>query len=168
MSQQESIGPLLPFLKDTLYTLLVQQNLSENPYWRLYWDGCYDPSFAPRHLQLHNFLRLKECVNHISLGHSSLLDSLSNNGSMSYTHVNLLDHQDWLYNNTKGFIELKKTWDRLNVLPSVTKILFRSSYETAPWIDALVSKKFMVNQMKRNELREDRVYSYSSTYLINR
>jgi len=87
---------------------------------------------------------------------------------MSYTHVNLLDHQDWLYNNTKGFIELKKTWDRLNVLPSVTKILFRSSYETAPWIDALVSKKFMVNQMKRNELREDRVYSYSSTYLINR
>ena len=86
---------------------------------------------------------------------------------MSYTHVNLLDHQDWLYNN-KGFIELKETWDRLNELPSVTKILFRSSYETAPWIDELVAKKFIVKQMKRNELREDRVYSYSSTYLINR
>ena len=87
---------------------------------------------------------------------------------MSYTHVNLLDYQDWLYNNTKGFIELRDTWDRLNELPSVTKILFRSSYETAPWIDELVSKKFMVNQMKRNELGEDCVYSYSSTYLINR
>jgi hypothetical protein len=79
-----------------------------------------------------------------------------------------LDHQDWLFNNTKGFIELNETWDRLNELPSVTKILFRSSYETAPWVDELVSKKFMVNQMKRNELREDRVFSYSSTYLITR
>ena len=58
MSQQQSIGPLLPFLKDTLYTLLVEQKLSENPYWRLYWDGCYDPSFAPRYLQLYNFLKL--------------------------------------------------------------------------------------------------------------
>lgn len=168
MSQQKSIGPLLPFLKDTLYTLLVEQKLSKNPYWRLYWDGCYSPNFAPRHLQLHNFLRLKECINHITLGHSSLLDSLNNNGSISYTHVNLLDHQDWLFNNTKGFIELNETWDRLNELPSVTKILFRSSYETAPWVDELVSKKFMVNQMKRNEFREDRVFSYSSTYLITR
>ncbi len=87
---------------------------------------------------------------------------------MSYTHVNLLDHQDWLYNNNKGFIELKETWDRLNELSSVTKILFRSSYETVPWIDELVSNKCMVKQMKRNELREDRVYSYSSTYLISR
>ncbi len=167
-SQQQSIGPLLPFLKHTLYTLLVEQQLSENPYWRLYWDGCYNPSFAPKHLQSNNFQRLKECISYISLGHSSLLDSLKNNCSTSYTHVNLLDHQDWLYNNSKGFAELKETWNRLNELPLVTKILFRSSYETAPWIDQLVSRNFRVNQMKRNELRNDRVYSYSSTYLISR
>ena len=166
--QQQSIGPLLTFLKDTLYTLLVEQQLSQNPYWRLYWDGCYNPKFAPKHLQEKYFERLKKSIFRITLNHSSLLHALKNSRSDAYSHVNLLDHQDWLYKNRKSVTELKETWDKLNKYKSIKKILFRSSYETVPWIDSLSSKSFDVTQIKRKELKVDQVYSYSSTNLLSR
>ena len=167
-SQQQSIGPLLPFLKDTLYTILVEQQLSQNPYWRLYWNGYYSLDFAPKHLQKKYFESLKESILRISIGHSSLLYALQHSRSNSFSHVNLLDHQDWLYNNQKRITELRETWSTLNTCTSIKKILFRSSYETVPWIDSLTSKNFTVTQMKRKELKSDQVYSYSSTYLLSR
>ena len=166
--QQQSIGPLLSFLRETLYTLLVEQQLSKNPYWRLYWDGCYNTDFAPKHLQKKHFEKLKKYVFQITLNHSSLLNELQNNPSNTYSHINLLDHQDWLYKSQKNVTELKETWDCLNKYKSVKKILFRSSYENVPWIDSLTSKSFIITHMKREELKADQVYSYSSTYLLSR
>lgn len=167
-NQQQSIGHLLAFLKDTLYTLLVEQQLSQNPYWRLYWDGCYNSEFAPKHLQKKHFEQLKNSIFQITLNHSSLLHALQNSPSNIYSHVNLLDHQDWLYKSRKSVTELKETWNKLNKYKSIKKILFRSSYETVPWIESLTSKSFIITQMKRKELKTDQVYSYSSTYLLSR
>ena len=97
-----------------------------------------------------------------------MLHELQNNPSNTYSHVNLLDHQDWLYKSRKSGTELKETWDSLNKYRTVKKILFRSSYENVPWIDSLTSKSFIITQMKREELKTDQVYSYSSTYLLSR
>ena len=162
-SQQQKNTTLVKLLRDVLHHIFVKSDFKTNPFWNLYLYGKYQAPYIPWHLTIDGFNTIKERINRLSISHHSML--VSGSSHEQYTHINLLDHQDWY----KGVDDnrLQQTWDWLNRSESIKTILFRTIHPEIPWISLIDQGKFNIRRYPLADLTKDRVATYPSTYVLH-
>lgn len=162
-SQQQRKTTLVKLLRNVFHHIFVKSDFETNPFWNLYLYGKYQAPYIPWHLSEDGFNSIKKRINRLSISHHSMLESRRSHEQ--YTHINLLDHQDWY----KGIddIRLQQTWDWLNRSESIKTILFRTIHPEIPWISLINQGKFDIRRYSLADLTEDRVATYPSTYVLH-
>ena len=162
-SQQQRNTTLVKLLRNVLHHIFVKSDFKTNPFWNLYLYGKYQAPYIPWHLTIDGFNTIKERINRLSISHHSML--VSGSSHEQYTHINLLDHQDWY----KGVDDnrLQQTWDWLNRSESIKTILFRTIHPEIPWISLIDQGKFNIRRYPLADLTKDRVATYPSTYVLH-
>jgi len=162
-TQQQKKRTLYKLIRNVFYQILVKGTFRTNPFWGLYFYGRYQDPCIPWHIREEGFYTLKQQVDRISYSQDTILDWGKKNDG--YTHINLLDHQDWYASIHDP--ELIKTWKWLNDSESVRKIMFRSIHTKIPWLELIDEHKFRIDHIKSNDMIHDRVGTYNSTYVLH-
>ncbi len=113
------------FIVGSLRTVFKEFPLSQNYFWYLYTKGQYSKETCPNYLKEENFELLRQNVSKVNLVTDSFFNQLKNSPDNSYSHIILLDHFDWFWEDRetqlKVWIEIKR------VAKPKAKILFRSA-----------------------------------------
>lgn len=166
-TQRDAIGDINSFMKQVLEKVFVQQSARNNPYWRVYLEGTYQPEFYPDYLKEKNFETLKEQSKKITSSTKDIYSHL-NDTDKSYSHILLLDHMDWLAGHNIDI--LNKQWELiLKRADNNAKVLFRTAYNDIHFIPDFVRKAFCFEKIAPSFINQnDRVGTYSGTYLGTR
>lgn len=163
-TQRDAIGDINIFMKRVLEKVFVQRSARNNPYWRVYLEGAFQPEFYPDYLKEKNFETLKEQLKTITSYTKDIYSHL-NDTDKSYSHILLLDHMDWLAGHNKDI--LNKQWELiLKKTDNNAKILFRTAYNDIQFIPDFVKRAFYFERIAPSFIdQNDRVGTYSGTYL---
>lgn len=113
------------FIVGSLNTVFKEYPLSQNYFWYLYIKGQYSKETCPNYLKEENFELLKQNVDKVSLVTDTFFNQLKNSPENNYTHIILLDHFDWFWQDTETQL---KVWTEIKrVAKPNAKILYRSA-----------------------------------------
>lgn len=113
------------FIVGSLNTVFKEYPLSQNYFWYLYIKGQYSKETCPNYLKEENFVLLKQNVDKVSLVTDTFFNQLKNSPENNYTHIILLDHFDWFWQDTETQL---KVWTEIKrVAKPNAKILYRSA-----------------------------------------
>lgn len=113
------------FIVGSLRTVFKEFPLSQNYFWYLYIKGQYSRETCPNYLKEENFDILKKNVDKIVLKIDTFYNHLKSTADNSYSHIILLDHFDWFWEDKKTQLEV---WNEIKrVAKPNAKILFRSA-----------------------------------------
>jgi S-adenosylmethionine-diacylglycerol 3-amino-3-carboxypropyl transferase len=163
-SQREAIGDLNQFMKQTLTTLFVEQDPTENHYWKAYFNGNYTLDCCPEYLKPEYFNTLKERVDRISVSTSGMIPYLKQS-KKTYSHFVLLDHLDWMAEHAKASI--KEEFCLLGTRSgSGAKVLLRTAYPDIRFIPSEAKREFLFMKADPDWVAaNDRVGTYTGTWL---
>lgn len=154
----------LGFIQDCLRRVFTTLPIQENYFWKLYFQGHYEPGCCPEYLVEDNYYPLQEYQDRVYTHTTTISDFLRANPG-EYSHYVLLDHQDWLAANNQAALE--EEW-RLILQNSRTgtRILLRSA---APHVDFfpdfVLDRLTFEQELTKKTHQEDRVGTYASVYL---
>jgi len=152
------------FIRESFRRVFTQLPLKDNYFWRLYWQGRYDPDCCPSYLEERHFDDLRQRSERIHL-HTHTISGFLKDNPGAYSHFVLLDHQDWLAENNRPALEEEWRLILANSRPG-TRILLRSAAEKVDFFPDFVRDTVAFEQEKtRQTHREDRVGTYASVYL---
>ena len=113
------------FIVGSLRTVFKEYPLSQNYFWYLYIKGQYSKETCPNYLKEENFELLKQNVGKIKLVTDTFYNQLKNSPDKSYSHIILLDHLDWFWQDKE--MQLMVWQEIKRVAKPKAKILFRSA-----------------------------------------
>lgn len=118
-------GNMYDFIVGSLRTVFKEYPLSKNYFWYLYIKGQYSKETCPNYLKEENFELLKSNVKKVNLKVDTFFNHLKNSPDNSYSHIVLLDHFDWFWQDKE---KQKEVWKEIKrVVTPNAKILFRSA-----------------------------------------
>lgn len=163
-SQRDAIGDLNGFMRTTLKAVFVEQDPAQNYFWRVYLNGAFSHTCCPQYLKEHHFETLRQRINTLETKNTDILSYLKGSEDI-YSHINLLDHMDWLADHKKEHLE--KEWKSLlEHSKKGTKILFRTTYPDTDFLPEFIFDKVLISKIDPNWIRKnDRVGTYTGTYL---
>lgn len=113
------------FIVGSLRTVFKEFPLSQNYFWYLYIKGQYSKETCPNYLKEENFDLLKSNVHKVKLVTDTFFNQLANSPASSYSHIILLDHFDWFWEDKAMQL---KVWEEIKrIAKPNAKILFRSA-----------------------------------------
>lgn len=113
------------FIVGSLRTVFKEFPLSQNYFWYLYIKGQYSKETCPNYLKEENFELLQQNVGKVKLVTDTFYNQLKNSHDNSYSHIILLDHFDWFWEDKDTQL---KVWNEIKrVAKPKAKILFRSA-----------------------------------------
>ncbi len=113
------------FIVGSLRTVFKEFPLSQNYFWYLYIKGQYSKETCPNYLNEENFELLHQNVGKVKLVTDTFYNQLKNSPDNSYSHIILLDHFDWFWEDKETQL---KVWNEIKrVAKPKAKILFRSA-----------------------------------------
>lgn len=113
------------FIVGSLRTVFKEYPLSQNYFWYLYIKGEYSKETCPNYLKEENFELLKRNAHKVKLVTDTFFNQLANSPASSYSHIILLDHFDWFWEDKAMQL---KVWEEIKrVAKPNAKILFRSA-----------------------------------------
>ncbi|NUO00397.1 MAG: BtaA family protein [Saprospiraceae bacterium] len=152
------------FVQECLRRVFTQQPVSDNYFWRLYFDGHYDAACCPSYLQRGNFETIRGQVRKIET-HTATISQFLKQHPGQYSHFVLLDHQDWLAANDQAALEEEWQFILANSKPGA-RILLRSAAEEVTFFPDFVKDSVVFEKEKTRETHlRDRVGTYASVYL---
>ncbi|PKL81039.1 MAG: DUF3419 domain-containing protein [Ignavibacteriae bacterium HGW-Ignavibacteriae-4] len=113
------------FIVGSLRTVFKEFPLSRNYFWYLYIKGQYSKETCPNYLKEENFELLKQNVDKVKLVTDTFYNELVRSPDNSYSHIILLDHFDWFWQDKETQLKVWKEIKR--VAKPKAKILFRSA-----------------------------------------
>jgi len=142
---------------------ITANNSQKSYFWSCYINDEWDESSLPLYLQPKWYDIIKKRINRVKIITGTISDCIANNHpDKSFTHINLLDSQDWMTDDevASQMMKLNKYSD------SNTKICFRSANATQPF--ACLSNQ---NIKSKNILTDptavvDRVGMYNSIHVM--
>jgi S-adenosylmethionine-diacylglycerol 3-amino-3-carboxypropyl transferase len=152
------------FIRESFRRVFTQLPLKDNYFWRLYWQGHYEPDCCPSYLQNEHFETLQERGERIRL-HTHTISGFLKDHPGRYSHFVLLDHQDWLAENDRPALEEEWRLILENSRPGA-RILLRSAAEEVDFFPDFVLDAVEFEREKTRQIHlEDRVGTYASVYL---
>lgn len=113
------------FIVGSLRTVFKEFPLSQNYFWYLYIKGQYSKETCPNYLKEENFETLQQNVGKVKLVTDTFFNQLTNSPDNSYSHIILLDHFDWFWEDKETQL---RVWNEIKrVAKPKAKILFRSA-----------------------------------------
>ncbi len=113
------------FIVGSLRTVFKEFPLSQNYFWSLYINGQYSKETCPNYLKEENFELLKQNVDNVTLVTDTFFNQLKNSPDNSYSHIILLDHFDWFWEDKDTQLLV---WNEIKrVAKPNAKVLFRSA-----------------------------------------
>ncbi|MFA7326426.1 MAG: BtaA family protein [Candidatus Kapaibacterium sp.] len=113
------------FIVGSLRTVFKEFPLSQNYFWYLYIKGQYSKETCPNYLKEENFGLLQQNVGKVKLVTDTFYNQLKNSPDNSYSHIILLDHFDWFWEDKETQL---RVWNEIKrVAKPKAKILFRSA-----------------------------------------
>lgn len=113
------------FIVGSLRTVFKEFPLSQNYFWYLYIKGQYSKETCPNYLKEENFELLRKNAHKVKLFTDTFFNQLVNSPASSYSHIILLDHFDWFWEDKEMQL---KVWEEIKrVAKPRAKILFRSA-----------------------------------------
>ncbi len=163
-TQRSAIKDMNAFMKKALHYVFVEQNPVNNPFWRVYIEGCYSKDCCPDYLRETNFDVLQEQIDVLKI-HTEGISQYLSATKKRFDSVVLLDYMDWLTGDKHH--ELSRLWQYvLRQSESNGKVLFRTAHPDASFLPDFVNKEIDIQQIDQNWiLHNDRVGTYSGTYL---
>jgi len=140
------------FIVGSLRTVFKEFPLSQNYFWYLYIKGQYSKETCPNHLKEGNYELLKSNVVRVKLVTDTFYNQLLTSPDNSYSHIILLDHFDWFWEDTETQL---KVWNEIKrVAKPKAKILFRS---------AASNRNYLIPEIQ-NEIkyRDDLTYGFNN------
>lgn len=113
------------FIVGSLRTVFKEFPLSRNYFWYLYIKGQYSKETCPNYLKEENFELLKQNVDKVKLVTDTFFNELKSSPDNSFSHIILLDHFDWFWQDKETQLKVWKEIKR--VAKPKAKILFRSA-----------------------------------------
>lgn len=152
------------FVQECLRSVFTRQSVSDNYFWRLYFDGHYSHSCCPSYLQRGNFETIRQQTGKIDTYTTTISSFLQQNPGQ-YSHFVLLDHQDWLAANDHAALEEEWQLILANSKPGA-RILLRSAAEEVTFFPDFVQEAVVFEKEKTQQTHQrDRVGTYASVYL---
>lgn len=164
MIEQHCKGGITQFIRQSLECIFTERPLHDNYFWRVYLTGSYTPGCCPNYLRKEHFDTIASRSPRIHSHTCSLLDYLKDNPK-TYSHIILLDHQDWLADFQPH--KLAEEWRHLlKASRPGTRILFRSVTGDAEFLPGFVHNHIAWQPQLTHPLHQkDRVGTYESTHL---
>ncbi|MEM9884364.1 MAG: BtaA family protein [Bacteroidota bacterium] len=152
------------FLKACTGHVFTNLPAQENYFWRVYFQGFYTQDCCPEYLEEANFKTLSKEIDKVNTYTTTITQFLKDNPKQ-YSHFVLLDHQDWLAENSEA--ALCEEWELiLKNSRKGTKILLRSAAERVDFFPDFVLEKVKFEKELVEAVHwNDRVGTYASTYL---
>ena len=119
----DQFGSPVEYLKYTFGKMIENQLMNSNYFWQVYYYGKYEYQL-PKYLKDENTELISENINRVSLKNDDLYSFLKHSRK-KFSHIVLLDHLDWFYDNPH---DLEQKWKLiLSHAKQDAKILFRSA-----------------------------------------
>ncbi len=163
MARQSFTDGMTGYFRHCFRKVFVEQTLSDNYFWKLYFFGKYDAACCPNYLKKEHFKNLQKNVARVQT-HTATMSNFLKKRPGKYTHFVLLDHQDWLAANDRPALD--EEWDLIfkNSAPGA-KVLFRSAAFDRSFLPSFVQQKVKFDDEKvKNGHRTDRVGTYASVH----
>lgn len=154
------------YIQDSFRRIFVDIDASDNYFYRLYLNGCYDDDCHPNYLAAEHFDFFRQYAGERIERHTTTVSSFLQSKPGTYSHFVLLDHQDWLYANAPA--ALVEEWELVlaNSRPG-TRILLRSAAERPETVPGFVRQRTRFrNDLSAPQHRLDRVGTYAGTFLL--
>lgn len=161
--QLNAIDDIQSYLYRCLYPLFVTQRAADNHFWRLYWKGSYSASVRPDYLFPDAFSHIQAQLDCLSISTETITQHLKRT-TRTYSHLVLLDQQDWLLKDQVAF---KEQWESIlaRTHPG-SRILFRSVCPDRDFLpDVARNALYFDDDAVSDFIHEDRVNTYASTHL---
>lgn len=157
-------GGLEGFVRDKMRRVFTELPMAENYFWRVYMTGRYTRECCPEYLKKDNFARIRERLPRLSIHTGSLSDLLRRNADC-YTHIVLLDHQDWLAHHNPD--ALAEEWDSIFAAAAPgARLLMRSAGLDISFVpDAARNRLRFLPELTEPLHAADRVGTYGSQHL---
>jgi S-adenosylmethionine-diacylglycerol 3-amino-3-carboxypropyl transferase len=155
------------YFRKCLRKVFTELTLQDNYFWSLYFFGQYNHECSPNYLKKQYFETIKSQVPKINTHTTTLSGFLKANNNL-YSHLILLDHQDWLAANDQS--ALNEEWQLIleNTAPGA-KVLLRSAAPNRDFIPDFVAKNGYFSNVGVSEQHlADRVGTYASAHLFIR
>lgn len=162
--EREHAGGVPEYLVAKLRRVFTQTPMRENYFWRVYVRGSYTRECCPNYLKEENFAVLRERVHRVRVVTGSLTDFLRCDPGR-FTHVTLLDHQDWLAGHDP--LALDAEWRALlDRSAARARILLRSAGRVLDFLPAWLPDRLRFAPERTEPLHLlDRVGTYGSLHL---
>ncbi|MYL82447.1 DUF3419 family protein [Desulfovibrio aerotolerans] len=157
-------GGLEGFVRDKVRQVFTEVPMAENYFWRVYMTGRYTRECCPEYLKEANFAVIRERLPRLFIHTESLSDLLGRKKGF-YSHIVLLDHQDWLaHHNPQALAE---EWDGIFAAAAPqAKLLMRSAGLDVSFVpDAARQRLRFLPELTQPLHAADRVGTYGSQHL---
>jgi S-adenosylmethionine-diacylglycerol 3-amino-3-carboxypropyl transferase len=152
------------YVQDKLRQVFTTVPIRDNYFWRVYLTGSYAADCCPGYLRPENFPCLRQRLDRIQVHTSTVTEFLQAHPGV-YSHLVLLDHQDWLaWHDSAALLE---EWRQIfrNSRPG-TKILLRSAGPDLSFLPETVMARLRFSPELTQPLHQgDRVGTYGSLHL---
>jgi S-adenosylmethionine-diacylglycerol 3-amino-3-carboxypropyl transferase len=164
-AQQANLtGNILEYLLDRFRILISNHLMKENYFWQVYLYGSYRNS-TPAYLKKGNFLKLKENTGRIRI-HTASIEDFMNNTETNYDVVNLLDYQDWIYDNPA---KMNRLWNLIDKRTHPgSKVIFRSASDDIRIFTKFINFDFAVTNNPHESAVHDRTCTYRTIVAIQK
>jgi S-adenosylmethionine-diacylglycerol 3-amino-3-carboxypropyl transferase len=151
LNEFNDYGNMYDFILGSLRTVFKEYPLSQNYFWYLYIRGQYSKVTCPNYLKENNFDLLKQNVGKVGLKTDTFFNHLKNSPSNCYSHIVLLDHFDWFWQDKETQL---RVWNEIKRVASPdAKLLFRS---------AASNRKFLIPEIQNEvEYRDELTGSFT-------
>lgn len=162
--KNEVSGGLPAFIQQSIKDIFTSRAIVDNYFWHVYLTGSYSNECCPNYLKDDHFDTLKKRSPRLNVNTCSLIHFLRSNPG-TYSHFNLLDHQDWMVQHQKA--KVSSEWKLLLQNSQIgTKILFRSASTSRSFIPDFVNNHVRFkDKIASHWHTKDRVGTYGSTHL---
>lgn len=157
-------GGLAGFVMDKMRRVFTELPMAENYFWRVYLTGRYTRDCCPQYLRQANFAVIRERLPRLCVHTESLSDLLRRNPGV-YTHMVLLDHQDWLAHHDPA--ALAEEWDSIFAAAAPgAKLLMRSAGLDVSFVPGAARDRLhFLPELTQPLHASDRVGTYGSQHL---
>jgi S-adenosylmethionine-diacylglycerol 3-amino-3-carboxypropyl transferase len=162
--EKEYAGGVPDYLITKLRRVFTETSIQENYFWRVYIQGAYTRQCCPNYLKEENFSVLRERVDRVRVVTGTVTELLRSDPG-PFTHVTLLDHQDWLA--CYDAAELEAEWRALLARTArQARILLRSAGLALDFLPAWLQERVRFAPERTGFAhRLDRVGTYGSLHL---
>ncbi len=154
----------LGFIQECLRKVFTELPISDNYFWRLYFEGRYTTNCCPAYLEPHHLAPLQDQLDQV-ITHTNTISGFLRENPGQYSHFVLLDHQDWLADNDRPALEEEWRLILKNSRPGARILLRSAAHKVDFFPDFVHDRVVFEKELTEQTHREDRVGTYASVYL---